>query len=97
VLYAVLQMVRAWWIWGSMVAVAFLLFVQILAPVFILPLFNTFVFDASRQSTRISANLSGFMGTERISLNDNLFYDHPSGRSRIEMAMRYKAENPGPN
>jgi STE24 endopeptidase len=28
--------------------------------------------DASRQSTRISANVSGFLGTERITLNDNL-------------------------
>ena len=29
-------------------------------------------FDASRQTTRISANVSGFAGTTRISLNDNL-------------------------
>ena len=28
--------------------------------------------DASRQSTRVSANVSGFLGTERITLNDNL-------------------------
>jgi STE24 endopeptidase len=28
--------------------------------------------DASRQTTRISANVSGFLGTERITLNDNL-------------------------
>jgi STE24 endopeptidase len=28
--------------------------------------------DASRQTTRISANVSGLMGTERITLNDNL-------------------------
>ncbi len=28
--------------------------------------------DASRQSTRVSANVSGFMGTMRITLNDNL-------------------------
>ena len=31
-----------------------------------------YVMDASRQSTRISANVSGFLGTERITLNDNL-------------------------
>ena len=30
------------------------------------------VFDASRQTTRVSANVSGFLGTERIALNDNL-------------------------
>jgi STE24 endopeptidase len=29
-------------------------------------------FDASRQSKRISANVSGMFGTTRISLNDNL-------------------------
>jgi STE24 endopeptidase len=28
--------------------------------------------DASKQTTRISANVSGFLGTERITLNDNL-------------------------
>ncbi len=28
--------------------------------------------DASRQGNRVSANVSGFMGTERITLNDNL-------------------------
>ena len=28
--------------------------------------------DASRQSKRVSANVSGFLGTERITLNDNL-------------------------
>jgi STE24 endopeptidase len=28
--------------------------------------------DASRQSTRVSANVSGFLGTMRITLNDNL-------------------------
>ena len=99
VLYAVLRRVRAWWVWGSLVAVAFVMVVQLLAPVFILPLFNTYikledpairgpilslarangiavddvyVVDASRQTTRISANVSGFLGTERISLNDNL-------------------------
>jgi STE24 endopeptidase len=30
------------------------------------------VFDASRQTKRVSANVSGFAGTMRISLNDNL-------------------------
>ena len=29
-------------------------------------------FDASRQTTRISANVSGFAGTTRVNLNDNL-------------------------
>ncbi|HSF15006.1 MAG TPA: M48 family metallopeptidase [Vicinamibacteria bacterium] len=33
---------------------------------------DVFQFDASRQSKRISANVSGFLATMRISLNDNL-------------------------
>jgi STE24 endopeptidase len=33
---------------------------------------RVFVVDASRQTTRISANVSGILGTQRISLNDNL-------------------------
>ena len=33
---------------------------------------DVWVVDASRQTTRISANVAGFLGTERIALNDNL-------------------------
>ncbi len=36
------------------------------------PVDNVYVFDASRQSTRISANVSGILNTMRVSLNDNL-------------------------
>ena len=37
-----------------------------------IPAQNVYVVDQSRQSDRISANVSGFLGTTRISLNDNL-------------------------
>ena len=37
-----------------------------------IPAKDVFVSDASRQTTRISANVSGLFGTERITLNDNL-------------------------
>ncbi len=37
-----------------------------------IPADNIYEFDASRQSKRISANVSGLFGTTRISLNDNL-------------------------
>jgi len=37
-----------------------------------IPASDVYVMDASRQSTRVSANVSGFLGTERITLNDNL-------------------------
>jgi len=33
---------------------------------------RVYVMDASRQTTRISGNVSGLLGTERITLNDNL-------------------------
>ena len=36
------------------------------------PTDNVVEFDASRQTTRISANVSGFLGTSRVALNDNL-------------------------
>ncbi len=99
-LYGVLRRApRTWWLWGSLTGIVFLVFVQLIAPVYIFPLFNrytpltdpavrdpilrlarsegisvrdVYVFDASRQSKRVSANVSGFLGTERISLNDNL-------------------------
>lgn len=99
-LYAVLRRAgRAWWIWGSLVATAFMVVAVAIAPVYIAPLFNTYTplkpgpvrdgilrlahangiaaqevyeVDASRQTTRVSANVSGLLGTERITLNDNL-------------------------
>jgi STE24 endopeptidase len=90
---------RTWWIWGALVALAFLIFVSLITPVFIIPIFNKvtrladpvvtrpilslarangipardiFEVDASRQTTRMSANVSGFGNTLRITLNDNL-------------------------
>jgi STE24 endopeptidase len=90
---------KNWWVWGAVVMIAFFAFGDLIAPVYIFPLFNTYtklqdphvkdpilsmarangipasevyVFDASRQTKRISANVSGFAGTMRISLNDNL-------------------------
>ena len=37
-----------------------------------IPVTEVYEMDASRQTTRVSANVSGFLGTERITLNDNL-------------------------
>jgi STE24 endopeptidase len=37
-----------------------------------IPARDVYQIDASRQSNRVSANVSGFLGTERITLNDNL-------------------------
>jgi STE24 endopeptidase len=90
---------RTWWIWGAVVTTLFLIFVSLIASVFIFPIFNkvtrlddpkivdpilsmarangipaknVYEIDASRQTTRISANVSGFANTMRITLNDNL-------------------------
>lgn len=90
---------RTWNVWGAVVGIVFLVFGILIAPVFIVPLFNkvtpltdarirdpilsmarangieakdVFVIDASKQSKRISANVSGIGNTMRITLNDNL-------------------------
>jgi STE24 endopeptidase len=100
VFYAVLRRVGArWWPWATLVAVAFLVLLVLVAPVVVDPLFNTYKpvaegpvrdavlamarangvpaeniheFDASRQTTRVSANVSGLFGSASIRLNDNL-------------------------
>jgi STE24 endopeptidase len=90
---------RTWSIWGSVVTILFLIFTVLIAPVYIVPIFNkvtrlddpkivdpilsmargngipakdVYEIDASRQTTRMSANVSGFANTMRITLNDNL-------------------------
>jgi STE24 endopeptidase len=90
---------RTWWIWGSVVTLCFLIVVVLIAPIYIVPIFNkvtrlddpkvtqpilgmarangipahdVFEIDASRQTTRMSANVSGLGSTMRITLNDNL-------------------------
>ncbi len=90
---------RTWWIWGTAASLVALLFVALIGPVFIAPLFNkykplgpgpikadilslarangipadnVYEVDASKQSKRVSANVSGLGTTLRITLNDNL-------------------------
>jgi STE24 endopeptidase len=90
---------RTWWVWGALVTFIFLIIGQLLAPVYLVPLFNkvklledkkvldpilrlaransipakdVYEIDASKQTTRMSANVSGFGSTMRITLNDNL-------------------------
>ena len=100
VLFAIVRRLRrTWWIWGAVVAMLFIIFVALIGPVYIQPIFNkvtrlndpkitqpilsmarangistndVYEIDASRQSTRMSANVSGFGNTMRITLNDNL-------------------------
>jgi STE24 endopeptidase len=90
---------KNWWVWGSAVTMAFLILVVLIAPVFLVPVFNkvtklqdpkltqpilslarangipahdVYQIDASKQTTRMSANVSGFGKTMRITMNDNL-------------------------
>lgn len=88
-----------WWAWATGFVFALLLFVFLITPVFVNPVFNKYQpleegpvrtavlslaraneipadnvmwFDASKQTKRISANVSGLFGTTQVSLNDNL-------------------------
>ena len=53
-----------------------------------IPAKDVYEFDASRQSNRVSANVSGFANTMRISLNDNLL--HRSTLPEIEATMGHE-------
>jgi STE24 endopeptidase len=93
------RLTRTWWIWGAVVSYVFLIFVVLIGPVYLVPIFNkvtpltdakvlnpilsmarangipakdVYQIDASRQTTRMSANVSGFANTMRITVNDNL-------------------------
>jgi STE24 endopeptidase len=99
-IYAAVRRAGArWWMWATGLSYVFLMLVQLIAPVFLLPLLNDYKplpegpvreavlslaranqvptgkvewFDASKQTTRISANVAGLLNTTRIALNDNL-------------------------
>ncbi|HEU5468911.1 MAG TPA: M48 family metallopeptidase [Steroidobacteraceae bacterium] len=99
-LYRLVRRVRERWVWWATAATSvIILFVFMVQPVVLDPLFNDYEplpsgavrdsilalahetgipvddvywFDASRQTKRISANVSGLGGTARIALNDNL-------------------------
>lgn len=97
--WAVRRAGARWWIWASGIMLVAVVFIGIIAPIVVAPLFNkytplppgevrdsvlslaranripahdVYVVDQSRQTTRVSANVSGMGATTRISLNDNL-------------------------
>lgn len=114
VLYAIIRRVRERWVlWATGATAVFLLFINMIYPVFVAPLFNDYQplpagelrdsvltlahdsgvpaddvywFDASRQTKRISANVSGFLQTTRIALNDNLLNGTSAPEIRAVMA-----------
>jgi STE24 endopeptidase len=99
-IYAVIRnLPKTWWLWGSAVAIGFLIFQIAISPTYLEPVFNKFYpltesplkqrilslarangipaeqvyeFDASKQTTKMSAHVSGMAGSAQISLNDNL-------------------------
>ena len=99
-IYAVIRKLpKTWWLWGSGVAILFLIFQIAIGPTYLEPVFNKFYplaesplkqrilslarangipvqqvyeFDASKQTTKMSAHVSGMAGSAQISLNDNL-------------------------
>jgi STE24 endopeptidase len=99
-IYAVIRKLpKTWWLWGSAVAIGFLIFQIAIGPTYLEPAFNKFYplaesplkhrilslarangipveqvfeFDASKQTTKMSAHVSGIAGSAQISLNDNL-------------------------
>jgi STE24 endopeptidase len=100
IFYAAVRRAGAlWWAWAAGLNFCLYLFLTLITPVFVAPLFNDYKplaegqtreaiislanangiptdhlawFDASKQTTRISANVSGLWGVARLSLNDNL-------------------------
>jgi STE24 endopeptidase len=99
-IYAVIRKApKMWWLWGSAVVMALLVFQIVISPAYLEPVFNQFYplpesdlklqilslaraneipvtqvyeYDASKQTTKISAHVSGVFGTAQISMNDNL-------------------------
>jgi STE24 endopeptidase len=99
-IYAVIRKLpKAWWLWGSAIAIGFLIFQIALSPTYLEPVFNKFYplaesplkqrilslaranaipvdqvyeFDSSKQTTKMSAHVSGIAGSAQINLNDNL-------------------------
>ena len=99
-IYAVIRKLpKTWWLWGSAVAIGFLIVQIAVSPAYLEPVFNKFYplaesplkqrilslaraneipvnqvyeFDASKQTTKMSAHVSGMAGSAQISLNDNL-------------------------
>jgi STE24 endopeptidase len=115
-IYAVIRkMPKTWWLWGSAVAIGFLVFQIAIGPTYLEPVFNKFYpladgplkqrilslarangipvdqvyeFDASKQTTKMSAHVSGMAGSAQISLNDNLM--NRASREEVEAVLGHE-------
>src|ERR1700733_5671650 len=97
--FVIRKLPKTWWLWGSAVAIAFLIFQIAIGPTYLEPVFNKFYalaesplkqrilslarangipvnqvyeFDASKQTTKMSAHVSGMAGSGQNSLKDKL-------------------------
>ena len=97
--YFIIERAKRWWLWFSLGSIPLLVFLIVIAPVFLAPVFNEFtplkdkklesqiltlaskagiegsdVFevDASKQSSKINAYVTGLFGTKRIVLYDTI-------------------------
>jgi CAAX prenyl protease N-terminal, five membrane helices len=107
---------KSWWVWGAALSIVFIVFVSLIEPVYISPLFNkykkledprirepilsmarangipaseVYEFNASRQSNRISAHVSGFANTLRISSMTTISTAVPCPRSKPPWGTRW--------
>jgi len=115
-IYAVIRKLpKTWWLWGSAVAILFLIFQIAISPTYVEPVFNKFYplaesplkqrilslarangiptdqvyeFDASKQTTKMSAHVSGMAGSAQISLNDNLI--NRASREEVEAVVGHE-------
>src|SRR5580704_1459091 len=115
-IYAVIRKLpKTWWLWGSAVAIGFLIFQIAISPTYLEPVFNKFYpvaesplkqrilslarangipadqvyeFDASKQTTKMSAHVSGMAGSAQISLNDNLM--NRASREEVEAVIGHE-------
>ena len=106
---------QRWWQGVTVVALVLMIFMAILFPVFVSPLFNDYIpledgpvrdrillmaqangvpatdvyrYNASKQTTMMGANVSGLLGTTRISLSDNLL--NGSSPQEVEAVMAHE-------
>ncbi|HXZ28942.1 MAG TPA: M48 family metallopeptidase [Terriglobales bacterium] len=106
---------RRWPVLGAVVSMVFLVFLVLIGPVFLQPIFyhpkrledpritqpilslarangipvrDVYEIDESTKSTRMSANVSGFGNTMRITLNDNLL--HRGSPEEIQAVMGHE-------
>jgi len=111
-LYWLIRRSRAWWAWFSLGAIPFLVFLMVISPLVIAPLFNDFEpvdnpdirhrvlaladkagiegadlfqVNASKQTSKVNAYVTGLLDSQRIVLYDNLIRNFEPGEVEFVM------------